>query len=389
MNLFHRCGEFRDPEEARAAGVYPYFHAIQEATPTRVRIEGKWRIMVGSNNYLGLTHHPRVLEAARSALHRYGSGSTGSRLLNGTLDLHVELEDRLASLLGKPAALVFTTGYLANLGTLQALCGPGDHIFLDRLNHACLVDGALLSGARTHRFRHADPTALEEKLASAPGGGGRLVAVDGVFSMEGDLSPLPAIVEVTRRHGAQLLVDDAHALGVLGEGGAGTGSHFGVTDGVDLIMATFSKSLASVGGVVAGPGAVVEYLRHRARAFIFTASMPPASVAGVLAALDILRDEPERREGLLNSTARLREGLQGMGFDTGSSCTPIVPVMVGDQERTLRLWRALFDRGILVHPILSPAVPRAECRLRVSLTAEHTEGEVEQVLDAFLAVRGT
>jgi len=383
VSLFDRCRAYTEPAKVKAAGVYPYFHPIQEATPTRVRIRGEWKIMVGSNNYLGLTHHPRVLEASRAALLRYGSGSTGSRLLNGTLDLHEALEARLAAFLGKEAALVFTTGYLANLATLPALCGPGDHIVMDRLNHACLLDGARLSGARLHRFPHGDSETLQRILESLPPDGGRLLAVDGVFSMEGDLAPLPELVPVARAHGAQILVDDAHGLGVLGPGGAGTVAHFGLTDEVDLIMATFSKSLASVGGVLAGPEEVITYLKHHARAFVFTAAMPPGSVAGVLAALDVLQDEPERRRRLRKATDRMQEGLRGLGFDTGASRTPIIPVLFGDQERTLRAWRVLFDHGVMAHPVVPPAVPVGTCRLRISLTAEHTDEDVDRVLQAF------
>lgn len=386
MTLFDRCRAYTEPQEVKAAGIYPYFHAIQESTPTRVRIRGEWKIMVGSNNYLGLTHHPRVLEAAGKALDRYGSGSTGSRLLNGTLDLHEELEERLADFLGKEAALVFTTGYTANLATLSALCGPGDHVVMDRLNHACLLDGARLSGARLHRFPHGDTEGLRRVLSGLPSEGGRLVAVDGVFSMEGDLAPLPALVPLAQSHGARILVDDAHGLGVLGPGGAGTVSHFGLTEEVDLIMATFSKSLASVGGVVAGPAEVIQFLKHHARSFVFTASMPPASLGGVLAALDVLHEEPERRDRLRAATERMNRGLRAMGFDTGASRTPIIPVLFGDQERTLLAWRTLFDHGVMAHPVVPPAVPVGTCRLRISLTAEHTDEEVDRVLQAFRSV---
>ncbi len=383
MNIFDKTNGYTLPESAREKGVYPYFHAIQEATATEARIDDRWKIMVGSNNYLGLTHHPRVLAAATEAMNRYGSGSTGSRFLNGTLDLHDQLEDRFAKLFRKEAALVFTTGYQASLGAIATLAGRGDHLFLDRLDHASLVDAARLGYAEVHRYPHGDFAALDRQLSAAPEHSAKLVVTDGVFSMEGTVVDLPGLTAVAREHDAQVLVDEAHALGVLGANGAGTVEQFGMEDQVDLILATFSKSLASVGGVVAGPAKALNWIRHHARALIFTASMPPASLAGVLAALDVMRDEPERRERLWKNTRTVAEGLKSMGFDTGGSETPIIPVLIGDMWKTVGFWRLLFDNGIFTHPIVPPAVPPDRCRIRVSMSAEHTDEQVERVIEAF------
>ncbi len=339
--------------------------------------------MLGSNNYLGLTHHPEVLEACERALHKYGSGSTGSRLLNGTLDLHEELEARLARLYRKEAALVFTTGFQVSLGVIATLVAKGDHAFLDKLDHACIVDGARLALGEIHRYAHNDVTQLERQLAAAPRDAGKLIVTDGVFSMEGTIANLPGIVDVAKRHGAAILVDDAHAIGVLGDDGSGTARHFGLDDDVDMVMATFSKSLASVGGVVAGPEDALHFLRHHARALIFTASMPPASVAGTLAALDVMAKEPDRRARLWANTRRMSEGLRNAGLNAGRGETPIIPVVVGGLPRTLRIWRHLFDAGVFVHPVVPPAVPPNDCRIRLSMTAEHTFEQIDRVVEAF------
>jgi 8-amino-7-oxononanoate synthase len=383
MSIFDKCEGYTMAREAQAAGVYPYFTPIQQATGTEALIDGEWKIMVGSNNYLGLTHHPKVLEAASAALHRYGSGATGSRFLNGTLNLHYELEERLAAFFRKPAALVFTPGYQAGLGALSTLVGRGDHLFMDKLNHASLVDGARLGFGEVHRYRHGDFTALDRELSRLPEGANALVATDGVFSMEGSIVDLPSLVAVTKKHNAALLVDDAHAIGVLGDNGSGTARHFGLSDEVDLILATFSKSLASVGGVIAGSETVIHWLRHHSRALIFTASMPPSSVAGALAALDIIESEPERRERLWANTRRVSESLKSMGYDIGASETPIIPVIVGDIMRAGYFWRALMDDGVFTHPIVPPAVAPNSCRIRISMSAEHTDEQIDRVLGAF------
>lgn len=383
MRIFDKCDSYTLARDVQAMGIYPYFTPIEQTTATEALIGGEWRIMVGSNNYLGLTHHPRVLEAAQRAAHRYGAGSTGSRFLNGTLDLHYELERRLAEFFHKEAALVFTTGYQASLGAIAPLLGRGDHAFLDRLDHASLVDGARLGLGETHRYAHGDFDGLSRLLARVPDGAGKLVVTDGVFSMEGSIVDLPRLVAISKEHGAAILVDEAHALGVLGDDGAGTVSHFGLGEHVDLVLATFSKSLASVGGVITGPESVIHYLRHHSRALIFTASMPPASVAGVLAALDVLQAEPERRARLWENTRCVASGLRALGFDVGETSTPVIPVLVGDTIRALTAWRALFDDGIFTHPIVPPAVPAHACRIRVSMSAEHSPEQIERVLAAF------
>jgi 8-amino-7-oxononanoate synthase len=383
MSILDKCGQFTYADDVKAMGLYPYFTPIQETTATEARIGGEWKIMVGSNNYLGLTHHPSVLDATQRAARRYGVGSTGSRFLNGTLDLHDELETRLATFFGKESALVFTTGYQASLGALAALAGRGDHVFLDRFDHASLVDGARLGVGEIHRYPHGDFAGLARQLSRTPAGAGKLVATDGVFSMEGSIVDLPRLVAVCQQHDAPLLVDEAHALGVLGPDGAGTASHFGLGAQVDLILATFSKSLASVGGVVAGRRDVVNYLRHHARSLIFTASMPPASVAGALAALDVLIQEPERRERLWCNTRRVADGLRSMGLDIGQTQTPVIPVLIGEPIRAAIVWRALFDGGVFTHPIVPPAVPANSCRIRVSMSAEHSPEQVDRVLEAF------
>jgi 8-amino-7-oxononanoate synthase len=389
MSILRRCEEYTLARETQAAGLYPYFVPIDESTATEARIGGNWKIMVGSNNYLGLTHHPRVLAAAHAALEKYGSGSTGSRLLNGTLALHYQLEERLARFFHKEAALVFTTGYQANLGAIASLVGRDDHVFLDRLDHASIVDGARLSYGQVHRYPHSDAASLARQLAAVPQNAGKLVVTDGVFSMEGTVADLPAIVAAAKRNGAAVLVDEAHAVGVFGPTGAGTVEHFGLADQVDLVMATFSKSLASVGGVVAGDESVIHWLRHHSRALIFTASMPPASVAGVLAALDVIQEEPERRERLWANTRRVGAGLRSLGFDVGETQTPIIPVVTGELVRTLQLWRAVFEEGVFTHPIVPPAVPPTSCRLRVSMSAEHSDDQVDRVLGAFERVART
>lgn len=386
MSLFEKCYGFTMAREAEAAGVYPYFRAIEESHDTDVVVEGERKVMVGSNNYLGLTHHPRVLAAAEAAMRRYGSGCTGSRFLNGTLDLHKRLEAELAAFLNKEAALVFSTGFQTNLGVIASLVSRNDHIFSDKLNHASIVDAARLAPGTTHRYAHSDMGALERALRGVPDGVGKLIVTDGIFSMEGDIADLPAITSLAEVHGAKVLVDDAHAFGVLGPRGAGTAEHFGLEDEVDLIVTTFSKSLASIGGVVAGPEAVIHYLKHHARPLIFSASMPPSAVATVLAALDVLRTEPERLESLWRNTRRMQQGLRELGYDIGTSETPVIPVVIGELNQMLRFWKELFDAGVFTNPVTPPAVPANSCRLRISLMATHTDDHIDQVLDAFAQV---
>ena len=381
--LFDKCRNFTRAREVQAAGLYPYFKPISQSEDTVVVIEGKHRIMMGSNNYLGLTHHPEVLAAAKAALERYGSGCTGSRFLNGTLDLHEQLEAELAEFFGKEACLVFSTGYQANLGVISGLVGRGDLVFLDKLDHASIVDGAKMSHGETLRFNHGDLAGLERKLQKAPEGTGTMVIVDGVYSMEGDIADLPNLLKVTQKYGAALAVDDAHSVGVLGPKGDGTAAHFGLADEIDLIVGTFSKSLASIGGFAAGSETVIHYLKHHSRPLIFTAALPPANTAGVLTALHVMQREPERRDRLWANTRRLQEGMRRLGFEIGPTETPIVPVLIGPLEKTFLFWRKLFDAGVFTNPVVPPAVPPSQCRLRTSLMATHTDSQIDFVLETF------
>ncbi|MDZ4259425.1 MAG: pyridoxal phosphate-dependent aminotransferase family protein [Gemmatimonadales bacterium] len=381
--LFDKCRQFTRAREIQAAGLYPYFKPISESEDTVVVIEGKKRIMLGSNNYLGLTHHPKVLEAATAALHRYGSGCTGSRFLNGSLDLHEQLETALAEFLGKESCLVFSTGYGANLGLIAGLVGRGETVYLDKFDHACIVDGAKLSFGETVRFNHGDIAGLARKLEQNHSGKGMMIVVDGVYSMEGDIADIPELVKVARRFGAALAVDDAHALGVLGPNGEGTGAHFGMQAEVDIIAGTFSKSLASVGGFVAGDESVIHFLKHHSRPFIFTASLPPANTAGVLAALEVMQQEPERRDALWANARRLQQGFTSLGFEIGPTETPIVPVLIGPLDTTFVFWRKLYDAGVFTNPVVPPAVPPSQCRLRTSVMATHSADQIDRAVEAF------
>jgi len=381
LDVFAKCQAFTRARELREAGLYPYFMPIEESHDTYVVIDGEKKIMVGSNNYMGLTHDPRILEAARDALEKFGSGNTGSRFLNGNLDLHDRLEVELADFVGMEAALVFSTGYQTNLGTLGALIGRSDTVFVDKLDHASIQDGVRLGLGRVQRFNHGDFANLDRMLQAEKPGRGKLIAVDGVYSMEGDIADLPSLVELKKKYGAALLVDDAHAVGVIGETGAGTAEHWGLTHEVDLILGTFSKSLASIGGFCAGTAEVIDYLRNHARALIFSASMPPASVATVLKALEIIRAEPERRDRLWKNTNKMMDGFRSIGFEIGPTETPIVPILIGPLEKTFQFWRALFDAGVFTNPVVPPAVPEGSCRLRTSYMATHTDEQLDFVLD--------
>ena len=386
MSLFEKCYRYTKAREVIASGYYPYFQPIEASFDTEVVIRGERKVMVGSNNYLGLTHHPKVLDAAEAALRKYGSGCTGSRFLNGTLDLHEQLEERLARFVSQEAALVFSTGYQSNLGVLATIVGRDEHIFSDKLNHASIVDGNRLSYGIVHRYPHNDMRALERELARTPSEAGKLIVTDGVFSMEGTIANMPGIMALAEFYGAEVLVDDAHSIGVLGEMGGGTLQHFKLEDRASLIMATFSKSLGSIGGMVAGPEDVIHYLKHHARSLIFSASMPPASIATVLAALDVIDEEPERRAQLWHNTRRIQEGLKSLGYDIGNSETPIVPVLIGELDRMLVFWKELFDAGVFTNPVTPPAVPDNSCRLRISMMATHTDDHINFVLDAFANV---
>jgi len=385
MDILEKCAGFTAAREAMAAGIYPYFIPMTESEGTEAVFQGQRLIMCGSNNYLGLTTDPRVRQAAIDAIRRFGTSCTGSRFLNGTLELHEQLEHELADWVGKEAALVFSTGMQSNLGAISALVGRGDIVILDKDNHASIVDGARLGWGDTKRFRHNDMADLERILAGIPDNKGKLVVVDGLYSMGGDIAPLPQLAEVCKKHGARLMLDDAHALGVLG-GGRGTAAHFGLTDQVDLIMSTFSKSLASLGGFVAGDETVIHYIKHFARSLIFSASISPANAAAALASLKIMREEPERVERLAQIAGRMRKGYRELGLNIGPSTTPIIPIIIGDDTATLMFWKLLFENGVFVNPVLAPAVPAGMQLLRTSYMATHTDEQLERVLETFQKV---
>jgi 8-amino-7-oxononanoate synthase len=371
----------------RASGLYPYFRAISDNHgATHVVVHGRRLVMAGSNNYLGLTHDPRVIEAAREAASRYGTGCTGSRFLNGTLTLHEDLETRLARFLGKEACITSGTGFQTNVGAIASLTQRGDLIFGDRDNHASIIDGCRLSFAKLVKYRHNDVEDLARVLAETPGEGGRLVVTDGVFSMLGDLAPLPEICEAARRHGARVMVDDAHAVGVLGARGRGTAEHFDVEDQVDLIVGTFSKSFACLGGFVAGPAEVIDMIKHASRSVVFSASMPPPSVATVLACLDVVESEPERRERLWANVGKMKRGFEDLGFDVIAGGSPILSIVIGDEEATFEFNRQLFHEGVFVNPVIPPAVPPGQSLLRTSYMATHTDDDLDAILRAFKTV---
>jgi len=381
-DVFEKALVYERARQAREAGFYPYFLPLQSNEGAEAIYQGRRILMFGSNNYLGLTTHPKVREAAMKAIAEMGTSCTGSRFLNGTLEMHLELERRLAEFIGKEAALVFSTGMQTNLGTISAILGRGDTVFLDKDDHASIVDAARLGFGRIKRFRHNDLEDLERQLQDTPDDQGRLVVVDGLYSMEGDLVPLPELLEVSRRYGARVMVDDAHGVGVMG-GGKGTAAHFDVVDETDLIMSTFSKSFASLGGFVAGDDQIIDYIQHHARALIFSASIPPPNAAAALAALEIMSTEPERVERLQRNGDRWRSGLQQLGFDTGNSVSPIVPVIVGDDMVTFGMWRMLLDEGVYTNPVVSPATPPGRQLLRTSCMATHTDEQIDEALEAF------
>jgi len=374
-----KCEEYTAASDAREAGLYPYFVPLTNNEGTEALIGDHHLIMIGSNNYLGLTVHPQVRQAAIDAIETFGTSCTGSRFLNGTLELHLELERRLAEWVGTERALVFSTGYQVNVGTISALVGRDDYVITDKEDHASIVDGCKLSYGTMRRYPHNDLEALERVLGSLPATSGKLVVVDGVFSMGGDIAPLPDLVRICREYDARLMVDDAHSIGVLG-GGRGTAADFGLTEGVDLIMGTFSKSFASLGGFIAGDAGVVDYIQHHARSLIFSASIPPANAAAAMAALEIMKSEPERVARLIEIGDFMRERYRALGFNIGATQTPIIPIIIGDDQRTLLFWKALFDAGVYTNPVLSPGVPPGLQLLRTSYMATHTDEQLERVL---------
>ncbi|HVP20706.1 MAG TPA: aminotransferase class I/II-fold pyridoxal phosphate-dependent enzyme [Anaerolineaceae bacterium] len=382
MDIFDKCFQWKRAKDAIDQGFYPYFIPLTENEGTEVDYKGHRLIMCGSNNYLGLTTHPRVREAACEALNRYGTSCTGSRFLNGTLEMHEQLERELAEWVGKEAALVFSTGMQVNLGTISALVGRGDYVIMDKDDHASIVDGARLSYGKIERFAHNDLEHLERVLKSLPQSAGKLLVVDGVFSMGGDLAALPEIIKKCQQYGVRIMVDDAHGMGVLGKG-HGTACHMGVNDQSDIIMSTFSKSFASLGGFVAGDKDVIFYIKHFARSMIFSASMTPSNTAAALAALHVMRDEPERIERVNQIGEYMRKGYKSLGLNTGHSVTPIVPIIIGDDMLTFNTWRGLFDAGVFVNPVISPAVPEGMALLRTSYMATHTDAQLDRVLETF------
>jgi 8-amino-7-oxononanoate synthase len=375
--LQEKLSKYDAPQKAMEAGIYPYFRAIESEQDTVVIINGKKVLMFGSNSYLGLTNHPKIKEAAKKAIDKYGTGCAGSRFLNGTLDIHIELEERLADLVGKDGALCYSTGFQVNLGVVSVLTGRKDHILLDVLDHASIIEGSRLSFSKVLKFAHNDMHDLEKKLKRCTPDSLKLIVVDGIFSMEGDIVRLPELVKLAEKYNATIMVDDAHAIGVIGKNGSGTASHFGLTDKVDLIMGTFSKSLASLGGFIASDKDTINYIKHNSRSLIFSASMTPASAASVLAAIDIMVSEPERITHLWDITRYALQGFKNAGFDTGKSETPIIPLFIRDDIKALLLTQKLLAEGVFVNPVVSPAVPKEDCLIRYSLMATHTKEQVE------------
>jgi 8-amino-7-oxononanoate synthase len=387
-DIFEKCFKFTTAKELQQIGIYPFFRVIESAQDPEVIMSGKKMIMVGSNNYLGLTNHPKVKEAAIEAIKKYGTGCAGSRFLNGTLDIHVQLEEKLARFMRREAVLIFSTGFQVNLGVISALVGKDDVLIIDKMDHASIVDGCRLSYGEVKRFRHGDMTHLERVLSRMKGDC-KMVVVDGVFSMEGDIVDLPSVVKLAKKYGARLMVDDAHGIGVLGKTGRGTAEHFGLESEVDLIMGTYSKSLASIGGFIAGDADIVHYIKHSARAFIFSASPPPASVAAVSAAIDIVDNEPERIEKLWYNTNKMLNGFKDFGFHVGPTQTPIIPILVGADEVAFKMAMALQEEGVFTNVAVSPAVPPGNALIRTSYMATHTDEQLDKVLSAFKKVGKT
>jgi len=386
VDVFQKCFDFKDADMVREAGLYAYFRMIGSGQDPVVTIDGQRVIMLGSNNYLGLTNHPEVKAAAARALETYGTGTAGSRFLNGTLDIHVELEEKLAEFMGRESALTFSTGYQVNLGVISCVVDRKDVVILDSLDHACILDGARLSYGRVLKFPHNDMEALEERLRSVESDRGALIIVDGVFSMEGDVADLPRIVELKKKFNARLMVDDAHGIGVMGANGRGTAEHFGLEDEADLVMGTFSKSLAAVGGFVVGDRKVIDYIKHLARSLMFSASPPPASVATVIKALEIIEREPERRQRLWENTEYMKREFTAMGYDTGDSASPVIPLVVGEDQTAFKMTIRLQEEGVFANPVVSPGVPEGRALMRTSYMATHTRDHLDRALEAFAKV---
>lgn len=379
--LQNKCAQYRAPQIAKAKGIYPYYKEIESEQSTVVKIDGKDVLMFSSNSYLGLSNDPRLKEAAKAAIDKYGTNCSGSRFLNGTLDIHVELEDKLARLVGKDGALCFSTGFQVNLGVVSALCGRNDYLLLDRLNHASIIEGSRLAFGKSLKYAHNDMESLEKCLQQCEPESVKLIVADGVFSMEGDIVSLPEMVALAEKYDAEIMLDDAHSLGVLGHQGRGTADHFGLTDKVDLIMGTFSKSFGSLGGFIASDADTINYLKHNARSLIFSASMPPSNVAAVSRAIDIMLDEPERIQHLWDVSNYARKQFQERGFDTGRSETPIIPLFVRNSEKAFWLCSRLLEDGVFVTPVIAPAVPEDDVLIRFALMATHTYEQVDEAID--------
>jgi 8-amino-7-oxononanoate synthase len=384
--LREKTAVYDDPDKIQAAGLYPFFRPISSEQDTEVYINGQKVLMFGSNSYMGLTSHPKVKEASIEAVKKYGSGCAGSRYLNGTLDIHIELENKLAEFVGKDAALIYSTGFQSNLGAIPTVTGRNDYIILDELDHASIIEGARLSFGKTLKYRHNDMDALEKVLQRCEPDRIKLIVVDGIFSMEGDIANLPEIVKLAEKYNANIMVDDAHSLGVIGEGGRGASSHFGLTDKVDIIMGTFSKSLASLGGFLAADERTINFIKHQSRSLIFSASMTPASTAAVLAALEIIKSEPERIAHLWDITNYSIKTLREHGFDLGHTVTPILPILVRDNLKTFMYTKLLLEEGLFVNPVVAPAVPEDSTLIRFSLMATHTKEQVDFAIDKLIKV---
>ena len=381
-----KLSHYHLPQKLISAGLYPYFRVIESDQDTEVMINGKKVLMFGSNSYLGLTCHPKVKEAAKNAIDKYGTGCAGSRFLNGNLDIHIKLEEKLARLVHKEAALCYSTGFQVNQGVISCVTGRNDYVILDELDHASIIDGSRLTFAKTLKFAHNDMEDLERKLKLCEPDKIKLIVVDGIFSMEGDITKLPEIVSLSEKYQASIMVDDAHALGVIGKNGSGTASHFGLTEKVDLIMGTFSKSLASIGGFIAADKTVINYIKHNSRSLMFSASMTPSSAASVMAAIEIMENEPERISHLMNITQYARTRFNEMGFDTGKSQSPIIPLFIRDDIKALQMAQQLLEEGVFINPVVSPAVPKEDCIIRFSLMATHSYEQVDRAIEKITSV---
>lgn len=382
MDVFKKCHDYYPMvRDAKKSGFYPYFRAIDSEPDRRVIIQGKDLLMLGSNNYLGLTTHPKLKEAAIAAVRKYGTGCTGSRFLNGTLDLHEELERSLAEFMRKEDCLCFPTGFQVNLGVISSIVRRGDYVITDKLDHASIMDGCQLSSGKMKRYQHNDMASLRHAMESLEPGAPALIVSDGIFSMDGDIVKLPELLPVAARHHARVMIDDAHSIGVLGKRGAGTAEYFGFEDRVDLVMGTFSKSFATIGGFVVGDREVITFIRHQARSLMFSASIPPPAAATVLAALEVIKSEPERRERLWQNTNRMLKGLKAMGYNIGTAETPIIPLLIGDMTETISFWHDLYEAGVFANPVVPPAVPPNASLIRTSYMATHTDDDLDQALE--------